>query len=155
MSNTSPVRPVNLGHQPIVLAPYQHHDGPYAGLTTDARFLSFGGAQWDHNEFALKLMRHTGDVGGQWSPQAEELPLWRPIDLTILLVLLMHQIDEPVLTVRAHTFTNQPEVVTLAIVASAETRAAMKAALTDSALVDRVNALHRVLDMGLPHHRIA
>lgn len=75
--------PKHLGHKPIVsVNDYDKVDGMYRGHT-DARALSIGWAQYDGDEISMKVWRHTGD---QWSPQSEELPLHRNLDLTILLL---------------------------------------------------------------------
>lgn len=72
--------PQHLGHKPVYAIPYEKFDGIYAG-GTDARYLSVGLAQWDDNSVSVKVMRHTGE---KWSRQAEELPLHRVIDMTLL-----------------------------------------------------------------------
>jgi hypothetical protein len=49
---------------------------------TDARALSIGWAQYDADEISMKVWRKRK----RWSPQSEELPLHRNLDLTILLL---------------------------------------------------------------------
>lgn len=76
-----PRLPQNLSHKPLYAIPYAPFDGLHAD-NTDAMFLSVGLSQWDRSEVSAKVMRFSGH---QWSPQSEELPLHRPIDLTILI----------------------------------------------------------------------
>ena len=75
--------PENLSHKPIIgVDNYDRIDGHYAN-NTDARALSIGYAQFDNNEISVKVFRNTGT---QWSPQTEELPLHRCIDLCTLII---------------------------------------------------------------------
>lgn len=60
---------------------YDKVDGMYRN-NTDAKALSIGYAQWDNNELSMKVWRKRK----RWSPQSEELPLHRNLDLTILLL---------------------------------------------------------------------
>lgn len=74
--------PKHLGHKPIVsVNDYDKVDGMYRN-NTDAKALSIGYAQWDNNELSMKVWRKRK----RWSPQSEELPLHRNLDLTILLL---------------------------------------------------------------------
>ena len=70
-----------LSHKPIVSVDYSEKDA-YAG---DARFLSLGKATWNAEEISAKIFRWA-DEGERWSRQGEELPLWRLLDLTKLLL---------------------------------------------------------------------
>lgn len=73
--------PLNLNHKPIVsVNDYDKIDAQYQ-KRTDAKALSIGVAQYDEKEISLKVWRHTGK---RWSPQSEELPIHRNIDLNIL-----------------------------------------------------------------------
>ena len=75
--------PKYLGHKPLVsVNDYDQIDGQYR-KNTDAKALSIGHAQYDKDEIAMKVWRHTGN---RWSRQSEELPLHRNLDLTILLL---------------------------------------------------------------------
>lgn len=78
--------PTMLSHKPIVaIEDYYKIDGQFSN-ETDARCLSVGHAQYDDShpkEISAKVFRHTGK---QWSPQSEELPLHRCVDLTNLIV---------------------------------------------------------------------
>lgn len=75
--------PNHLDHQPIIAVDnYQRIDGMYAP-NSDAKALSIGHAQYDDQEIAVKIFRHTGN---KWSRQSEELPLHRNLDLTILII---------------------------------------------------------------------
>ena len=74
--------PKHLGHKPIVsVNDYDKVDGMYRN-NTDAKALSIGYAQWDNNELSMKVWRKRK----RWSPQSEELPLHRNLNLTILLL---------------------------------------------------------------------
>lgn len=78
--------PTHLSHKPIVDLPnYNHYDSTY----NDALALSIGYPQWAPNkkdELSAKVWRK--DVNQHWSPQSEELPLHRVLDLAHLIVLL-------------------------------------------------------------------
>lgn len=72
--------PKHLSHKPIIAVDYGERDG------SDAKFLSIGRATWgNHQDFSIKVWRYL-DKTKRWSRQSEELPLWRLLDLTILLV---------------------------------------------------------------------
>lgn len=78
--------PEHLAHKPIIgVDNYDRIDGRYAN-NSDAKALSLGKSQWDSNEMAAKVWRHTGK---KWTRQSEELPLHRVLDLAIL-ILSMH-----------------------------------------------------------------
>ena len=82
--------PTNLSHKPIVsVDDYDTIDGRYAG-SSDAKALSVGFAQYDANSISAKVFRHTG---GNWSPQSEELPLHRVLDLATLIVSLYYPLN--------------------------------------------------------------
>lgn len=102
--------PKHLDHKPIYALPYETFDGKYAGRT-DVRYLSIGFAQYDQHDVSIKIMRHTG-VGGKWSRQSEELPLHRPIDMTIFLAkTLFDSTPSGSVTIPAGTFQKQPSDV--------------------------------------------
>lgn len=75
--------PTHLRHYPIVTVDYENLDAT-AG---DAKFLSIGKATWrsGDSDFSAKVFRWA-ENSQQWSPQGEELTLWRVLDLAILLV---------------------------------------------------------------------
>ena len=74
--------PKHLGHKPLVsVDDYESMDGQYANHT-DAKALSIGHAQYDYDEISMKVWRRKS----RWSPQSEELPIHRNLDLTILLL---------------------------------------------------------------------
>lgn len=76
----------NNKHKPIVAVnDYHLIDGPFAP-NTDAKALSIGWAQFDNDDLSMKVWRHTGK---QWSPQSEELPFHRNLDLTIFLLHIL------------------------------------------------------------------
>lgn len=82
---------MNLSHTPIVSVDYEHVD-EYG----DAKHLSIGWATWnqgqldpqDENIYSAKIFRrvNVGKTKERWSRQSEELPLWRVLDLAILVV---------------------------------------------------------------------
>lgn len=73
--------PKHLSHKPIVeAADYDAYDGIYAHKT-DAKALSLGLAQWNLDELSVKVWRKPNDT---WSPQSEELPPHRALDLAYL-----------------------------------------------------------------------
>lgn len=77
--------PKHLSHNPIVAVDYSSKDST-AG---DAKYLSIGQATWADNrkDFSAKVFRkNEGKDDERWSRQSEELPLWRVLDLAILLV---------------------------------------------------------------------
>jgi len=74
--------PNNPKHRPIIVVDnYDQIDGKYQGR--DAKFLSIGYAQYNMSDLSLKVFRKPKD---RWSPQSEELPLHRVLDLSILLL---------------------------------------------------------------------
>jgi Family of unknown function (DUF6530) len=75
--------PDQILHTPVYVVPYFAHDPGQEG-NTDAQFLSVGWSQWDDEEPAAKVVRHSGQ---RWSRQSEELPLGRLVDLVILTAL--------------------------------------------------------------------
>lgn len=73
--------PNNLKHKPIIAVnDYQSKHENIGG--SDAEALSIGFSQWDSTEISAKVFRYIN----QWSPQSEELPLHRVIDLCILTI---------------------------------------------------------------------
>ena len=77
--------PTHLGHKPIVVINnYNKLDGKYNADTTDAQAISIGRSQWSEIDMSAKVWRFS-HKSNQWSPQSEELPLHRLIDLSILL----------------------------------------------------------------------
>lgn len=73
--------PMNLTHQPILSVNYTKKDA-YAG---DAKFLSIGRSTWNKEDISAKIWRWA-DEGERWSRQSEEIPLWRVLDLSKLLI---------------------------------------------------------------------
>ena len=84
--------PKHLSHKPIVAVEYSSKDST-AG---DAKYLSIGQATWANNckDYSAKVFRKSkeGEEGERWSRQSEELPLWRVLDLTILLVSQIYNV---------------------------------------------------------------
>jgi hypothetical protein len=145
--NPSQSLPQHLDHKPVYALPYEVFDGPYAGLgNTDIRFVSVGIAQYDAYSVSVKTMRYTGD---RWTRQAEELPVHRPIDMTIFLAKVLFDSEEGVVTIPRGTLQNQASD----IIVKAEQRSPGELASYQSyvathgaALKDRLNALRTVLN---------
>lgn len=95
--------PQHLAHKPVYAIPYEDFDGIYAA-STDARYLSIGIAQYNDEEVSMKVLRHTG---AQWSPQAEELPIHRPIDMALFLAKVIFGAPGARVDVPAGTFLDQ------------------------------------------------
>lgn len=76
--------PTTLKHKPVIVSEnYEDIDGRDA-YHSDAKGLSLGLAQWNDRgkvDISAKVWRYTGE---KWSRQSEELPLYRVIDLAIL-----------------------------------------------------------------------
>ncbi len=101
--------PKHLGHKPLVsVNDYNQIDGIYRGASTDAKALSIGHAQYDYDDISMKVWRHTGD---QWSPQSEELPIHRNLDLTILLlhVLFDDEVNPDSLLVKSKSLITEDQ----------------------------------------------
>lgn len=74
--------PTHLMHKPIISVDYENIDAEAdAG---DAKCISIGKSQWNHEDISAKVFRKVGDR--KWSRQSEELPLWRVLDLARLLI---------------------------------------------------------------------
>ena len=72
--------PKHLSHKPIVsVNDYDQIVGMYHHQT-DAKALSIGRSTWDNDHISLKVWRQPDG----WSPQSEELPIHRCLDLAIL-----------------------------------------------------------------------
>lgn len=115
MSNL-PNLPFHLAHKPLLAVPYADLDGPYAGKT-DACYLSLGIAQWESSDepnpdLSAKVWRHSES---RWSRQSEELPMHRPIDLSILIAAALKQASTGRVHVPAETFENQTQDLDLAV----------------------------------------
>lgn len=77
-----------LKHKPIITVPYEGIDSD-AGAG-DARFLTIGHSTWDPKDYSAKVLRWLADKE-RWSRQSEELPLWRVLDLAILLIAVKNE----------------------------------------------------------------
>jgi hypothetical protein len=95
--------PMHLDHKPIYALPYEKFDGMYAA-DTDIRYISIGLAQYDHDSISIKTMRHTGE---KWTRQAEELPLHRPIDMTLFLAKALFDSADRKLLIAKGTLQDQ------------------------------------------------
>lgn len=85
--------PENLSHSPIIAVNYEKIDQD-AGAG-DAKFLSLGYSTWtkkhkdpNDKDYSAKVFRK--DNNDKWARQSEELPLWRVLDLAILLVAVIN-----------------------------------------------------------------
>lgn len=102
--------PKHLGHKPLVsVNDYNQIDGFYRGVNTDAKALSIGMAQYDHDDIAMKVWRF---VNGHWSRQSEELPIHRNLDLTILLlhVLFDDEVNPDSLLVKSKSLITEDQL---------------------------------------------
>ncbi len=121
----------NLSHKPIVIAEYETID-TYAGAG-DAQYLSIGRATWNNifgsSDFSAKVFRVTDN--NEWSRQSEELPLWRVLDLAILILSVITDHDCYLHPHNVSTITNQDEAELKAFIKK-------KGAILDS----RVKELH-------------
>jgi hypothetical protein len=93
--------PQHLDHKPVYALPYEIFDGIYS-QDTDLRYISIGIAQYDQDKVSIKTMRHTG---GRWTRQAEELPLHRPIDMTLFLAMAIFDSQNGVVNIQNGTFS--------------------------------------------------
>lgn len=83
--------PDHLSHTPIVkLENYETVDGKYKN-DSDAKGFSIGIAQWDKSENRKQLSAKVFRYDEQWSPQSEELPLHRVLDLASLICSVIHE----------------------------------------------------------------
>jgi hypothetical protein len=86
--------PTQLKHKPVIVCEnYENVDGRYA-YQSDSKGLSLGLAQWNDRgrvDSSAKVWRYTGE---KWSRQSEELPLWRVLDLAILVARSMQYFQE-------------------------------------------------------------
>ena len=70
-----------LKHKSIIYVDYADIDSRSgAGV---AGYLSLGKTQWNNEDISAKIFRWTGE---RWSRQSEEMPLWRVLDLAILII---------------------------------------------------------------------
>lgn len=105
-----PPLPQNLAHKPVYAMPYQWFDGVHANGDTDIRYVSVGIAQYDNDHVSIKAMRHTGE---KWTRMAEELPLHRPIDMTIFLAKVLFDSQSGRVEIPVGTFDNQTVNITI------------------------------------------
>lgn len=86
--------PQNLSHKPIIAVDYESED--LKAGSGDALFLSIGEATWNTPgssenklDYSAKVFRWV-ETSKHWSPQSEELPFWRVIDLATLLIAVIN-----------------------------------------------------------------
>ncbi|HVF70041.1 MAG TPA: DUF6530 family protein [Chthoniobacterales bacterium] len=137
--------PQHLDHTPVFALPYDAFDGPFAG-STDVQYLSVGLAQYDPYDASIKTMRHTGT---KWTRQAEELPLHRPVDMTLFLAKVMFDAPGGTVDLPHGTLHNQ----TCDVVVTEENRTPGERSTFNTALnnhrpivLQRLNALRDVLN---------
>ena len=94
--------PNHLDHKPVYAIPYVPFDGMFAN-DTDCQYLSIGLAQWDSNHVSLKTMRFSD----KWSRQAEEIPLHRIIDSSILISKVLFDSKDNRFELERNLFENQ------------------------------------------------
>lgn len=99
--------PLHLDHKPVFAVPYQAFDGFHPG-NSDVQFVSVGLAQYDPDEISVKTMRYTGT---KWTRQAEELPLHRPIDMTLFLAKVIFDNPSGIISIPPGTMENQTSTV--------------------------------------------
>lgn len=131
--------PHHLEHKPVYALPYEHFDGIYIGQT-DSVYLSVGIAQYDPNEISAKVMRHTG----QWSRQAEELPIHRAIDLSIFLAKALFDSTNGAVKIKGDTYLGQDNAIAITkeAITPAETQVFDTWLLANGPLIkDRLNSL--------------
>ena len=78
--------PHTLKHKPIISVDYERLDE-----SGDAKFLSLGVATWNTDDYSLKVIRTRIKDRTKWSRESEELPLWRVLDLAILLTSVIYE----------------------------------------------------------------
>lgn len=103
--------PQHLDHKPVYALPYEHFDGIHASHT-DMQYISLGIAQYNHDEVSIKTMRHTG-AKGKWTRQAEELPIHRPIDMTLFLAKAIFDVANSSIDIPSGTLMNQTSTITI------------------------------------------
>lgn len=101
--------PQHLAHKPMFALPYEAFDGCYAGQS-DVQFITIGLAQYDPDKVSIKTMRYVGD---RWTRQAEELPIHRPIDMTIFLAKCLFDSKAGIVTIPKGTLKNQSSDITI------------------------------------------
>jgi hypothetical protein len=126
--------PLHLQHKPVFAVPFFNHD-PGHEEETDCQYLSIGWSQWSDAEISAKVFRH-GD--SRWSPQSEEIPLARLVDLTSLVVLAIDNRNENSIVIPANFFENQPsELVIQRTDSSDNERESYQQSLVDNELLQR------------------
>ena len=132
--------PDQIQHSPVFVVPYFGHD-PNRENNTDAQFISLGWSQWDGDEPAAKVVRHSGE---RWSRQSEELPLARLVDLAILTALALSE-GSSFTKIEKDVFENQTSSIDVAY-GSKRNRAYLSDTLkSDEALKRRFRELYRIL----------
>ena len=85
--------PKHLGHKPILeVADYNEHDGVY-DVSTDAKALSIGLAQWDKDDEGVVSVKVWRNNGTSWKPNSEEMPLHRALDMAYLVALAYDDVE--------------------------------------------------------------
>jgi len=123
MSTKQKPFPHQIAHSPVYGLRYNAHDPDREG-DSDAHWLTIGWAQWDENEPAAKVVRHSGQ---RWSRQSEEIPVARLVDLTTLLAKV-YEGNADDIEFKAGFFENQSEDMTIKA-KSSKARESLAAAL--------------------------
>lgn len=132
--------PDQILHTPVYVVPYFAHD-PGQENDTDAQFLSVGWSQWDDDEPAAKVVRHSGQ---RWSRQSEELPLGRLVDLVILTALAFGK-GRDFVQVDRGVFESQDEPIVVAHGSQRDRNALVEQLKSDETLKRRFQTLLSVL----------
>jgi hypothetical protein len=130
--------PQALQHKPIYAMPYSPFDGPAAN-DIDAKYLSIGLSQWNQSEVSANVMRHSGE---QWSPQSEEMPIHRVVDLTLFIAKALFDSRNYSLRLPGGLFQNQSNCL---IVTAEEARSKSELEGYDHWLADNGEAIRERL----------
>ncbi len=85
--------PTYLSHKPVCYVDFQDFKlnlSDYNLDSEDAKYYSIGLSTWHPNEnndpgkYSMKVFRTCMDDDNRWSPQAEELPVWRVLNMTLM-----------------------------------------------------------------------
>lgn len=138
--------PQHLAHKPVYALPYEYFDSAFYPDGTDIRYISIGLAQYDQDDVSVKTMRHTGT---KWTRQAEELPIHRPVDMTIFLAKSVFDVSNGTVCFPQGTFEGQSSDVILSPEQRSYGEMASYNAFLDGReqlLKDRLNTLRNTLN---------
>ena len=96
--------PTNLSHKPVCYVDFQGFklnvpdlDGEYVLDKEDAKYYSIGLPKWrsedkkDSGNCSIKIFRTCMDDENRWSPQAEELPISRVLNMTLVFLSAIYE----------------------------------------------------------------